>query len=104
MMVALTVTMFACYMILSNRGEVWRTDDDDDADNSGDADDEDDYGDADAADGDNDGDADADANGGDKDDDDGNCIRSIGPVASWRKVLTAETVTLKVFSHSSSFK
>ena len=85
-------------MILSNRGEVWMTDDDDDAhaDNGGDAD---------AGDGDDDGDDDADANGGDEDDDDGNCIRrSIGPVASWRKVLTAETVTLKVFSHSSSFK
>ena len=66
---------------------------DDDADNSGDADDEDNHG-----------DDDADANGGDEDDDDGNCIRSIGPVASWRKVRTAETVTLKVFSHSSSFK
>ena len=76
-------------MILSNRGEVWMTYDDDDAhaDNGGDADA-----------------ADADGNVGDDDDDAGNCIRSIGPVASWRKVLTAETVTLKVFSHSSSFK
>ena len=42
--------------------------------------------------------------GGHDDDDDGDCISIGGDVASWRKVLTGETVTLKVFSHSSPFK
>ena len=49
-----------------------------------------------------DGEDDGGYDGGDDDDDD--CISIGGDVASWRKVMTGETVTLKVFSHSSPFK